>query len=106
MIGDTNVLFESENDYYEPIEIESAFNRNFMTYTECNGDQDCLMNTFLRHHYGFTNYFVPHGRIGTRNNFSRLKNPFDKTNMQQKIISFVGSSVWNGLPDSVENANS
>ena len=45
MIGDTNVLFESENDYYEPIEIESAFNRNFMTYIEFNGDQDCLMNT-------------------------------------------------------------
>ena len=45
MIGDTNVLFESENDYYGPIEIELAFNRNFMTYIEFNGDQDCLMNT-------------------------------------------------------------
>ena len=30
--------------------------------------------------------FVPHCSISTRNNFSKLKNPFRKTNMGQKAI--------------------
>ena len=38
--------------------------------------------------------FAPHCRIGTRNNFSKLKNPFRKTNMGQKAISHIGPSIW------------
>ena len=49
---------------------------------------------------------VPHCRIGTRNNFSKLKNPFCKTNMGQKTISQIGPFVWNCLPDSLKKANS
>ena len=37
--------------------------------------------------------FSPHCRIGTRNNFSKLKNPFRKTNMGQKAISYTGPSI-------------
>ena len=50
--------------------------------------------------------FAPHCRIGTRNNFSKLKNPFRKTNMGQKAISYIGPSIWNSLPDSIKRANS
>ena len=49
--------------------------------------------------------FAPHCRIGTRNNFSKLKNPFCKTNMGQKTNSYIDPSVWNSLPDAIEEAN-
>ena len=45
--------------------------------------------------------FAPHCSIGARNNFSKLKNPFRKTNMGQKAISYVGPSIWNSLSDSI-----
>ena len=50
--------------------------------------------------------FAPHCRIGTRNNFSKLKNPFRKTNMGQKAISHIGPSIWNSFHDSVKRTNS
>ena len=50
--------------------------------------------------------FSPYCRISTRNNFSKLKNPFRKTNMGQKAISYIGPSIWNSLPDSIKRANS
>ena len=50
--------------------------------------------------------FAPHCRIDTRNSFSKLKNLFCKTNMGQKTISYIGPSIWNSLPDSIEKANS
>ena len=50
--------------------------------------------------------FFPHRRIGVRNNFFKLKNPFCKTNTQQKAISYIGLSIWNSLPDSIKRANS
>ena len=50
--------------------------------------------------------FAPHCRMGTRNSFSKLKNPFSKTNMEQKTISYIGASIWNSLADSIKNANS
>ena len=50
--------------------------------------------------------FAPHCSIGTRNNFSKHKNPFHKTNMGQKAISYTGPSIWNSLPDSFKRANS
>ena len=47
--------------------------------------------------------FATHCRIGTRNNFSKLKNPFSKTNMGQKAISYTGPSIWNNWPDSIKD---
>ena len=43
--------------------------------------------------------------VGTRNNFSKLKNPFRKTNTRQKAISYIGPSIWNSLPGSIKTAN-
>ena len=54
----------------------------------------------------YLNDIAPHCRIGARNNFSKLKNSFHKTNMGQKAISFIGPSIWNSLPDSIKKANS
>ena len=50
--------------------------------------------------------FAPRCRIGTRNNFSKLKNPFCKTNKGQKAISYIGPSIWNYLSDSIKRVNS
>ena len=50
--------------------------------------------------------FAPTCRIGTRNNFSKLKNPFHKTNMGQKAIYYIGPPIWNSLPDLMKRANS
>ena len=51
--------------------------------------------------------FARHCRIGTRNNFYKLKkNPFRKTNMGQKTISYIGPSIWNSLPDAIKKASS
>ena len=49
---------------------------------------------------------APHCRIGTRNNLSKLKNLFCKTNMKQKAISCIGPSIWSSFSDSVKRANS
>ena len=49
--------------------------------------------------------FAPHYRIGTRNNIFKLKNPFCKTNMGQKRISYIGPSIWISLPDSNKKAS-
>ena len=46
--------------------------------------------------------FAPHCSIGIRNNFFKLKNPFRKTNMGQKTISYTGPSIWSSLPDSIK----
>ena len=50
--------------------------------------------------------FAPHCATGTRNNFTKLKNPFCKRNMGQKAISYIGPSIWSSLPDSIKRANS
>ena len=46
--------------------------------------------------------FAPQCKIETRNKFIKLKIPFHKTNMGQKAISFVGSSLWNSLPELIK----
>ena len=43
--------------------------------------------------------FATHCRIDTRNKFAKLKILFRKTNMRQKVISFVGPSLWNNIPE-------
>ena len=50
--------------------------------------------------------FAPKCGIGTRNNFSKLKNPFHKTNMRQKAIYYIVPPIWNSLPDLMKRANS
>ena len=50
--------------------------------------------------------FASNCSIGTRNNFSKVKNHFRETNMGQKAISYIGTSIWNRLPDSIKRANS
>ena len=50
--------------------------------------------------------FAQHCSIGARNNFSKFKNPFRKTSMGQKAISYIAPSIWNSLPDSIKSVNS
>ena len=47
----------------------------------------------------------PHCRIDTGKDFSKLKNSFCITNIGQKIISYIGLSIWNSLSVSIKKAN-
>ena len=71
---------------------------NIITYNFVNNTCPYYLNEIFE--------FSPHCRIGTRNNFSKIKNPFCKTIMAQKIISYIGPSIGNSLPDSIKRANS
>ena len=66
-----------------------------------------------KHYYKFVNStcpyylkenfeFAPHCRIDTRIKFEELKIPFRKTNMRQRVVLFVGPSLWNSLPASIK----
>ena len=59
-------------------------------------------------HYYLSDFFkfAPHGRRGAKNNFSKLKNLFRKTNGGQKTISDFVPYVWSSFLDSIENTNS
>ena len=48
---------------------------------------------------------APHCRVDTRNNFAKLKHPFRKTNTGQKSLSYIGPSLWNNLPETIEKTN-
>ena len=50
--------------------------------------------------------FAPYCSIDTQKISAKPKNPFRKTNMGQLIISYIGPSLWNSLPDSIKKANS
>ena len=63
-----------------------------------------ITNNFVNNAYPY--YLNEIFELGTRNNFFKLKNPFCKTNIGQKIISKIDSSIWNSLPDSIKKANS
>ena len=65
-----------------------------------------FVNNFCPYYLNENFEFAPHCKIGTKNNFSKLKNPFCKTNMGQKVISYIGPSIWNSLPDPIKRANS
>ena len=58
---------------------------NTITYNFVNNTCPYYLNEILE--------FSPHCRIGTGNNFSKLKNYFRKTDMGQKAISYIGSSI-------------
>ena len=49
--------------------------------------------------------FAPQCRIDTRNSFSKLNHPFRKTNTGQKTLSYIGSSLWNNLPETIKKTN-
>ena len=49
--------------------------------------------------------FAPHCRIDRRNKFSKLKILFRKTNMGQKVMPFVGLSLWNILVELIKKLN-
>ena len=66
---------------------------NTITYNFVNNTCPYYLNEIFE--------FAPLCRIGTRNNFSKLKNYLRKTNMGQKTISYIGLSNWNSLPDSI-----
>ena len=48
--------------------------------------------------------FAPQYRIESRSNFAKLKVPFQKTNMEQKCLPYIGPSLWNNLPKSVKKS--
>ena len=50
--------------------------------------------------------FSLHCSIGRSNKVSKFKNPFHKTSMGKKAISYIGHSIWNSLSDSSKRANS
>ena len=71
---------------------------NTITYNFVNNTCPYYLNEIFE--------FAPHCRIGTRNNFSKLKNLLRKTNMGQKATSYIGPSISNSLPYSFKRANS
>ena len=46
--------------------------------------------------------FTPQFRIDTRNSFAKLKHPFRNTITGQKTLSDIGPSLWNNLPETIE----
>ena len=48
--------------------------------------------------------YASQGRISSRNNYAKLKVPFRKTTMGQKSLSYIGPSIWNNLPRSMERS--
>ena len=65
-----------------------------------------FVNNTFSYYLNEISEFAPHCSIGTRNNFFKLKNPFRKTNMAQKAISYIGPSIWNSLSHLIKRANS
>ena len=48
--------------------------------------------------------YAPKCRIESISNFAKLRVPFCKTNMGQKSLSYIGSSLWNNLPRSMKKS--
>ena len=46
--------------------------------------------------------YASQGRISSTNNHAKLKDPFRKTTMGQKSLSYISPSVWNKLPSSMK----
>ena len=49
--------------------------------------------------------FARQYRIDTRNSFARSNHLFDKTNTEQKTLSYIGASLSNNMPESVKKTN-
>ena len=72
-----------------PKKIDPSGSIDTITYKFVNYTRPYYLKTFFE--------FAPRCRIDTRNKFAKLKIPFRKTNMGQKVISFVVPSLWNSL---------
>ena len=46
--------------------------------------------------------YTPQCRIESKSNFAKLKVPYQKFNMGQKRLSYIGPSLWNNLPGSMK----
>ena len=49
--------------------------------------------------------FAPEGNVSLRNNFLKLKRPFRNTNTSQKVLSFIGPSFWNQIPEALKKTD-
>ena len=41
-------------------------------------------------------------KINTRNSFLKLNHPFQKTSTRQKGLSYIGSAIWNRIPEIIK----
>ena len=49
--------------------------------------------------------FVPESNVSLRHYFLKLKPPFRNTNNGQKVLSFIGPSFWNQIPETLRKTN-
>ena len=49
--------------------------------------------------------FAPEGNISLRNNFLKLKRPFQNINTGQKALSFIGPLFWNQIPETLKKTD-
>ena len=49
--------------------------------------------------------FAPEGNLSLRNNLLKLKRTFRNTNTGQKAFSFIGSSFWNQIPETLKKTD-
>ena len=74
--------------------------------------EQCVISTVFKFINGNCLYylnevfeFVPEANISLRNNFLKLKRPFRSTSNSQKALSFIGTSFWNRIPETLKKAN-
>ena len=61
-----------------------------------------FVNSAYLYYFNEVCEFAPQCRIESRSNFAKLKVPFQKTNTEQKRLSYIGPSLWNNLPKSMK----
>ena len=49
--------------------------------------------------------FAFKGNISLRNNFLKLKQPFQNTNTEEKASFFIGPLIWNQIPEILKNTD-
>ena len=65
-----------------------------------------FVNNACLHYLNEVYEYAPQCRIESRNNFAKLKVPFQKIKMGQNGLSYIGSTLWNNLPGSLKkNSN-
>ena len=61
-----------------------------------------FVNNACLHYLNEVYEYAPQCRIESRNNFAKLKVPFQKIKMGQNGLSYIGSTLWNNLPGSLK----
>ena len=61
-----------------------------------------FVNNACPHYLSELYEYVPQCRIESRSNFAKLKVPFQKTNMWQNGLSYIGPSLWSNLLGSLK----